>query len=638
MHPQDNRRFKKREKGGCVSFPPTHELRESDRCEALEAVNTEPPGEVHCIDSQGDPVHSGSGERGQPDVDTTDEGVKVKHGPGPPRDQRRADLRRVYETVVATGHYNYEGARFRVPSGLNIAAWKEYLADYTDGHLVQMLEFGWPVNFDRSAPLKSTLDNHASATLYEADIDHYIATELEHQALIGPFDGPTVAPTHVSPLMTKPKKDSPHRRVIMDLSWPDGASINDGVEAGTYLDAEAKITLPTVQYMEDRLLELGPGAWMYKTDLARGYRQLRVDPTDWPLLGLQHRGKFYLDMCPPFGLKTSALFMQRTSYVHGLHGYYSRPYLDDFGGAEGTRERADDALDELQDIMGKVGLVEATKKVCRPAQTMIWLGILFDSNKMTMRIPDGKMGEIGEVLDEWADRQRATQREMQQLLGLLQFVASVSPPARIFTNRMLENLREAPRRGTETLSLGFKRDLGFFRELWPAYNGVRIILKDTVQCQDELELDACLTGCGAYNGTQFYSEQFPEAIVREQHPIAHLELLNIVVAAKTWATEWAHHRVAVHCDNMNACLAVRSGRSRDPYIQGCVRELFMVSTTHDIELHVTHKPGATMRRADALSRAHTGPTFARRVAEDPQLCRARQVRIPRARFDIVNTM
>ena len=249
-----------------------------------------------------------------------------------------------------------------------------------------------------------------------------------------------------------------------------------------------------------------------------------------------------------------------------------------------------------------------------------------------MRIPDGKMGEIGEVLDEWADRQRATQREMQQLLGLLQFVASVSPPVRIFTYRMLENLREAPRRGTETLFLGFKRDLGFFRELWPAYNGVRIILKDTVQCQDELELDACLTGCGAYNGTQFYSEQFPEAIVREQHPIAHLELLNIVVATKTWATEWAHHTVAVHCDNMNACLAVRSGRSRDSYIQGCVRELFMVSTTHDIELHVTHKPGATMRRADALSRAHTGPTFARRVAEDPQLCRARQVRIPQGTF------
>ena len=203
-----------------------------------------------------------------------------------------------------------------------------------------------------------------------------------------------------------------------------------------------------------------------------------------------------------------------------------------FGGAEGTRERAQAALDTLQHIMGQLGLVEATKKVFRPAQTMVWLGILFDSNDMTMRIPDNKMGEIREVLEEWADRQRATQRDMQQLLGLLQLVASVSPPARIFTNRMLENLREAPRRGTESLFLGFKQDLQFFRELWPAYNGVRIIIKDHVQCQDLLELEACTTGCGAYNGTKFYSEQFPETIIQEQHPIAHLELLNIVVAAK----------------------------------------------------------------------------------------------------------
>ena len=207
-------------------------------------------------------------------------GDKAKHGPVPPSDHQRADLRHVYESVVATGCYNFAGARQRVPRGLNISAWKQYLADYTDGHLVQMLEFGWPVNFDRSAPLLSTLENHASGTQHEEDIDHYIETELSHHALLGPFNGPPVAPTHVSPLMTKPKKDSIHWRVIMDLSRPEGASVNNGVDADVYFGSNAKITLPTVQFIEDRLLELGPVAWMYKTDLARGYRQLRVDPTD----------------------------------------------------------------------------------------------------------------------------------------------------------------------------------------------------------------------------------------------------------------------------------------------------------------------------------------------------------------------
>ena len=117
---------------------------------------------------------------------------------------------------------------------------------------------------------------------------------------------------------------------------------------------------------------------------------------------------------------------------------------------------------------------------------------------------------------------------MQQLLGLLQFVASVSPPARVFTNRMLQNLLEMPKKGTESLSWGFKQDLQFFLELWPEYNGIKIVQKSQVPCQDKLELDACLTGCGEYAGGEYYAERFPQRVLDGEHPIAHLEMLNAV--------------------------------------------------------------------------------------------------------------
>ena len=75
---------------------------------------------------------------------------------------------------------------------------------------------------------------------------------------------------------------------------------------------------------------------MYKQDLSCGYRQLRLDPLDWPLMSISHNGQYYMDMCPPFGLRTAALMMQRTttaaSYIHGLFEYLSHPYIDDFGG------------------------------------------------------------------------------------------------------------------------------------------------------------------------------------------------------------------------------------------------------------------------------------------------------------------
>ena len=270
-----------------------------------------------------------------------------------------AELLEIYHRVSSAGGYNFERARKRVPSGLRVEEWRRYLADYKDRRLVDYIAYGWPINFRRGEVLQSTLNNHASAQQHGEHIDFYIETEIGYGALLGPFSRPPVAPMHISPLMTRPKRDSNNRRVIVDLSWPEGGAVNEGVDTELYIDGPARISLPTVDYMEQRILQLGHGAFMYKTDLARGYRQLRVDPNDWPLLGFQHRGKTYMDICPPFGLRSAAMCMQRTteaiSYIHAKEGYYSRPYLDDFGGAEAVEERAQAALDALQGGDGEAG-------------------------------------------------------------------------------------------------------------------------------------------------------------------------------------------------------------------------------------------------------------------------------------------
>ena len=199
----------------------------------------------------------------------------------------------------------------RVPSGLKLNAWRMWLQGYPDRYLPEFLEFGWPTNFDRRSQLGGAQGNHPSATAYEEHIDHYVGTELDMGALLGPFQYNPYPWLHISPLMTRTKRDSTKRRVIMDLSRPPGGAINDGIQTDWYVDGPAKISLLTVDYMEGRLLTLGRGTLLYKTDLSRGYRQLRVDQGDWPLLGFVHRGEFFVDVCPPFGLRTSAMCMQR---------------------------------------------------------------------------------------------------------------------------------------------------------------------------------------------------------------------------------------------------------------------------------------------------------------------------------------
>ena len=425
----------------------------------------------------------------------------------------------------------------------------------------------------------------------------------------------------------------------MDLSWPQGAAVNDGIDSHQYVDGPATITLPTADYMANRLLQLGPGAYLYKTDLARGYRQLRVDPCDWPLLGFRHREQFYLDICPPFGMRSSAMCMQRTAeaivFIHARRGFYSKAYLDDFGGAEREEGAAQDALGTLQDIMLELGVSEAKHKVHHPAQVMVWLGIRYDSLNMTMTIPPAKMDEIMAELKQWEGRNRATRRDMQRLMGLLQFV---SPPVRIFSNRILQCLRDSPNRGSHGLSLGFRKDLKFFVDLLPDYNGVRVIDKKELTYQSQIELDACLTGCGATIGTQYYAELFPPDIVDAGHIIAHLELLNVVVALKVWGREWTGKRVQVVCDNSNACIAIQTGRSKDPFIQHCVRELFLFSARFDVELAAIHRPGELMERADALSRMFTSSSHFRWVQNDTELAAATRVQVHPDLFRLVSEL
>ena len=226
---------------------------------------------------------------------------------------------------------------------------------------------------------------------FPADVNYYLDKELSHLAMLGPFRQPTFPQYHTSPIMSRPKKDSSHRRIIVDLSWPPGASVNDGIPKDTYLGDPVFFRLPTVDSMADRLRRLGRGAYMYKSDLARGYRELRVDPRDWPMLGIIHDGLYYFDICPPFGMRSSAMFMQRTTSAvtrfQARKGWEIDAYIDDFGGVELEFSDAGAGLTSLQDTFRDLGLEETGDKIVPPTQVMVWLGIEFNSNEMTMSIP-----------------------------------------------------------------------------------------------------------------------------------------------------------------------------------------------------------------------------------------------------------
>ncbi len=566
--------------------------------------------------------------------------------PSPPPDTQQRDthpphrdLIKIYDAVRASNAPNYVHSRIPLPHALNMSAWRAYLADYDDHQLCDFLEFGWPAGYTLTTPLQPALDNHPSARDYPTHIDQYIEAETRHGALLGPFSqSPFPSRYQVNPLMTRPKRDSNKRRIITDLSWPPAASVNDGIPRETYLGSPYKLRLPTVDDAVRLIQTHGQGCYLYGLDLARAYRQLRSDPLDWPLLGIKWNNDLYFDTAIPFGIRWGAMACSRTTqavcYIHAQDNHSSLCYIDDFfGAAPPSKYIASKGFHRLRSLMEELGLKEATEKATPPTTQMTWIGVEFDTNKMVMRVPEFRIEETLTLVRSWACKAQATRHQLQQLLGKLFYISQCVRPARLFVSRMLDTLRTTPPQGHIRLDEEFQLDVLWFIRFLREYNGVHLIAPPI--SHEIAQVDSCLTGCGGIFRQEYYHTTFPESVLREFRPICHLEMLNILVAARAWAAQWEHKTVIIQCDNSTATNVLSSGRGRDPFLLRCAREIWYLSAKHNFTVVPTHVPGSQMQAADALSRAHLRPDFHRVVSE---ISNGKKIHIPEWYFDLWTTV
>ena len=70
--------------------------------------------------------------------------------------------------------------------------------------------------------------------------------------MLGSFDSKHIH-MHVSPLLVRDKQNSNSKRTIMNPSWPQGASVNDGVKKNVYLGTEYELHYPSVDTITNSL-------------------------------------------------------------------------------------------------------------------------------------------------------------------------------------------------------------------------------------------------------------------------------------------------------------------------------------------------------------------------------------------------
>ena len=209
-----------------------------------------------------------------------------------------------------------------------------------------------------------------------------------------------------------------------------------------------------------------------------------------------------------------------------------------------------------------------------------------------------KLGQIMQVCEEWSDKRICTKNQLQSLLGLLLYVSKCVKPARYFLNRMLQLLRDNFDKNRIKVTSEFIKDLTWFKTFLASYNGVTFY--GIRPLHDQIHLDACLTGLGGAFNNMVYSIPIPKGYMG--YNIAHLEMVNVVVALNIWGQCWANKRIKIHCDNKAMVDILTYGRAKDTLMATCACNIWLLTALYNISLLVVHIEGHNNSIADLLSR------------------------------------
>ena len=140
--------------------------------------------------------------------------------------------------------------------------------------------------------------------------------------------------------------------------------------------------------------------------------------------------------------------------------------------------------------------------------------------------------------------------------------------------------------------------MNWFHQFLREYNGITYF--DNKNIHAEIYLAASLVGFGAYFDKMVYALALPDCF--KQFHITQPEMLNVIVALKAWAYYWQDKKIKLYCDNMAVVEVITSGKTRDPFLATCARNIWLITVILNTQIQVIHVPGKANTIADLLSR------------------------------------
>ena len=243
----------------------------------------------------------------------------------------------------------------------------------------------------------------------------------------GPFDTPPLENFRVNPLMAVKQKNKV--RPILNLSAPKNASFNDAVVVSSL----RKLEMSSAALFAKALRKAGKGALMAKYDICDAYKQVAGVASQWAAFGFHWLGKYFFDITTVFGSKSApANFDSIPETVVNIvcaltkvpKGIVHRQLDDVPIVSPASTSFAQVFAAKYVEVCGKVGLPLAADCPSREKSFGVGtngtvLGIDFDSENLTWKLPNAKAVGITNVINSFLAVRTCSLKDVQRLHGKL---------------------------------------------------------------------------------------------------------------------------------------------------------------------------------------------------------------------------
>jgi hypothetical protein len=330
----------------------------------------------------------------------------------------------------------------------------------------------------------SVSSNAPSAYQYPHEVTEAIADWIRKGFAKGPFPiNERPKNVKINGIMCRPKPNG-SARVILNLSAPLGASVNEGIDVGEF---PASMT-STSRWLRV-LNRAGRRCLMVKLDWADAYKHVHVRKEDLALQWFSWLGRDFVELCLIFGsISSVGIYDRMAKTVLDIVVRMARfppdmvcQCLDDvcaaYYGDSDLLQRFEDMYRRVAAEIGvKLASTDDPEKAFAPCQKGVVLGIEYDTVQWTWKIPAIKLARLVAQIRAMLSRDVVVQEEMASLTGRILHYAPLVPGGRFNVNYIIKaGSTSADKRAMIVVTPEVKRQLYFWLVMLKATDGMASI-------------------------------------------------------------------------------------------------------------------------------------------------------------------